>query len=133
MTPIRVEAQLTPEQLFKAIEQISPQDLDQLLTQVFTLWAQRQAPPLSALEKKLLRTINEGLPEKLRLPYEELIARRDAKTLTPEQHKELLRLTEEVEELQAKRVAAMVQLARRRNNSLGKLLEDLGLVSPADE
>jgi hypothetical protein len=133
MPTVRVEAQLSSEELLKAVQQLDPSALDQFLAQVFTLWAQRQVPALSALEKKLLRTINEGLPQKLRQPYEELIARRDAKTLTPEQHQELLRLTEEVEDVQAKRVAAMVQLARRRNRSLEQLLEDLGLVSPADE
>jgi hypothetical protein len=133
MPTVRVEAQLSSEELLKAVQQLDPSALDQFLAQVFTLWAQRQVPALSALEKKLLRTINEGLPQKLRQPYEELIARRDAKTLSPEQHKELLRLTEEVEDVQAKRVAAMVQLARRRNRSLEQLLEDLGLVSPADE
>jgi hypothetical protein len=133
MPTIRVEAQLSPDQLLRAVEQLNAQEFDAFLRQVITLWAQRQDPKLSAAEKKLLRKINEGLPEQVRQRYGELIVKRDAETLTPQEHKELLRLTDLAEERQAERVAALAQLARKRNAPLAKLMADLRIAAPGDD
>ncbi|MCI0457623.1 MAG: hypothetical protein L0Z62_11685 [Gemmataceae bacterium] len=133
MPTVQIQAQLSSEELLKAVQQLDLPDLEQFLAQVLTLWAQRQRPPLSAAEKKLLRKINEGLPEGLSRRFSELRAKREEETLTPDEHKELLRLIDEVERRQAERVAAMVELAGRRSVSLEKLMTDLGIAPPTDE
>src|SRR5438045_5908492 len=107
MQTVRVEANLSSEELLAAVHQLDLPILESFLAQVMTLWAQRQNPPLSAAEKKLLRKINEGLPESVRRRYDQLRAKQEEESLTPDEHKELLRLIDEVEQRQAERVAAM--------------------------
>jgi hypothetical protein len=131
MPTIRVAAQLSTEELLEAVDQLDRQELDQFVTQVFVLWAQRQKPKLSAGEKKLIDKIKAGIPDALHERYKELVAKRQAEKLTPDEHTELLSLTDQVEELQARRVEAMVELAHRRNTSLADLMKNLGLRSPA--
>jgi len=60
----------------------------------------------------------------------QLIAKRQAETLTPDEHKELLRLIEQSEKAEAARVEAMAQLARLRGVSLTTLMHDLGIKAP---
>ena len=122
--------QVSADDLFKAVEQLDSGELEQFLSQVFVLWAQRQRPKLSAAEKKLLQKASRGLPNDLRQKYNDLISKRQAETLTPADQNELLRLTDQVEALQAERVQAMLDLAQKRNSSLANLMEELGICSP---
>jgi len=75
----------------------------------------------------LLLAINRGLPAKLAERYRALSSRRRSETLTPEEHQELLKLTEEVERLQAERIKHLAELARLRGKPLGALMEELGV------
>ncbi|NEO96576.1 MAG: STAS/SEC14 domain-containing protein, partial [Moorea sp. SIO3G5] len=61
---------------------------------------------------------NQGLPPDLQNRYDELIQKRKMETLTPEQYRELLGLSDQVETIEAKRVEAMAELARLRQISL---------------
>jgi hypothetical protein len=83
-------------------------------------------------ETGLLRQINQGLPEQARGRYAELIRKRQDQTLTPEEHAELLRLTDQAEMLEASRAQALVQLARLQQKPLAAVLSDLGIPAPAD-
>ena len=83
-------------------------------------------------ETELLRQIKQGLPEHVRGRYEELIRRRQDQTLTPEEHAELLRLTDEAEMLEASRAQALVQLAQLRQKPVAAVMSDLGIPAPAD-
>jgi hypothetical protein len=64
--------------------------------------------------------------------YRELVVRRDARTLTPAEHTELIRLTDAVEGYQADRAAALAELAARRGQTLGELADALGLAPLGD-
>ncbi len=65
--------------------------------------------------------------------YYELMDKRRAGNLTPEEYRELLRLTDMAEEIQARRIQDLVELARLRGTSLSALMEELGLKpAPAD-
>ncbi|MFW0859217.1 MAG: hypothetical protein AAGB97_03420 [Dehalococcoidia bacterium] len=64
-------------------------------------------------EAKLLLKINEGFPPELRKRYNELIAKRRAESLTPDEYDELLCLTDEVESLEALRMEYLAELADR--------------------
>jgi hypothetical protein len=80
----------------------------------------------------LLQRINHGLPPEKRDRYQELIAKRQAQTLLPEEHQELLHLTDEAELADAERIAALVELARMRQVSLEELMRDPGLQPPGN-
>lgn len=125
MPTIQVEVQLSSEELLKAVEQLSPPDLEKFVSQVLVLQAQRKA------ESELLQKIHQSIPSDTQNYYDELIAKRQAETLTPEEHSELLHLTEQIEKLQAQRIEYLAELARLRGTSLTALMENLGIPMPA--
>lgn len=131
MSMIRVEAQVSAEQLLKAVEQLPPQELEAFVTQVLRLRAQREAPSLSVSESELLLKINQGIPSGLQNRFNELIAKRQALTLTEAEHAELIQLSDRIEQLDAERIASYAELARLRNQSLTEVMQDLGIQPPA--
>ncbi len=127
MTMIRVEAQLTSDELVKAVEQLDAPELEHFVARIIALQARRKAPSLSQTEAELLQGINQGLPADLQRRYGELIARRQAGQLEPDEHRELLRLTEQVEGIEARRADQLAALARQRGISLSHLVSELGI------
>jgi mRNA-degrading endonuclease toxin of MazEF toxin-antitoxin module len=83
-------------------------------------------------ETELLLRINRGLPVELRARYDALRSRLSAGTLDADEHADLLRLTDEIERMQADRVAALAEVARLRGQKLGDLMNDLGIHGPED-
>ncbi|MCI0477437.1 MAG: hypothetical protein L0Y55_14420 [Anaerolineales bacterium] len=130
MPVVQVEAQVPTDELLKAVGRLSQPDLEQFVSQVITLRAQRQAPGLPRAESELLLKINEGVPPDLQARYNELIAKRQAEALTPDEYQELLRLTQQAEKMQARRVEYLAELARLRGVTLTALMEDLGIRTP---
>lgn len=131
MPVIQLEAQLPPEKLLKAVEQLDAQELEEFASNVNALVAKRKAPSLATHEADLLLKINEGVPASVQQRYSELIALRQAETLTAEQYAELLRLTQQVEQIEAARIQNLSELARLRGMSLTALMESLGITTPA--
>jgi hypothetical protein len=123
---------MSREELLKAVEQLKPPDLERFVSEVIALRAHRQARGLTPSETELLLRINQGLPPELRQRWDELRDKREADKLTHQEYQELLRLTGLVEDLQAKRVKFMVELAQIRKKSLPELMQDLGLQAPAN-
>jgi hypothetical protein len=105
-------------------------ELEQFTSQVIALQAQRKARALPHSEAELLLKINQGLPIELRERYNELIEKRRAESLTSEEHGELLRLTREVEKIEAQRAKHLAQLAKIRKTTLPDLMKTLGLQTP---
>jgi hypothetical protein len=98
--------------------------------QVIALQARRKAPSLPRAESELLLKINEGVSPDIQQRYDELIARRRAEKLTPDEYDELLRLTGQVEAVNVQRVECLAELARLRNTTLTALMQDLGIQEP---
>jgi hypothetical protein len=132
MPTIQVEAHLSPRDLLNATEQLDAAEFQQFVADVLGLRARRQGPRLSATESELLSIVNRGLPEPISVRYRDLIAKRRQQTLAPE-HDELLRLTDQVEQLEAERLAALTALAQVRQTPLAALMADLGLGVPTHE
>ncbi|MBE9200953.1 STAS/SEC14 domain-containing protein [Nodularia sp. LEGE 04288] len=127
MPTMKVELQLSSEDLIKAVEQLSQADLKQFISQVIALQAQRTAPSLMQQESELLLKINQGISLDIQNYYNDLIAKREAETLTDEEYRELLSLTEQIEKQQAQRIEYLVELANLRGISLNALMESLGI------
>jgi hypothetical protein len=87
----------------------------------------KSAPRLSKRESELLLAINQGLPTEVARRYQTLVSRRRSGVLSPEEHQELLHLTDEAERLQAERIEHLAELARLRGKPLGALMEELGI------
>jgi len=127
MSTIKVQIQLSSEDLLKAVEQLSHEDLKIFISQVITLQAQRNTSHLNQRESELLLKINQIIPSDIQNNYNNLIAKRDSLTLTNNEHQELLRLTEEIELQEAQRVECLVELANLRGTSLNTLMDNLGI------
>jgi len=127
MSTVKVEIQLLSSELLKAVEQLNQSDLEQFVSQVIALQAQRKAASLPQAEAELLVKINQAIPLDIQQHYNELIAKREAETLTSDEHENLLRLTEQIEKLQAQRIEYLADLARIRGISLTALMENLGI------
>ena len=75
-------------------------------------------------EAQLLRTIQRQLspPEQTRLDY--LRQRNETETITPEEHRELLTYVNRIEQQDAERAAAIIQLAQLRQVDLEIVLAE---------
>jgi hypothetical protein len=82
---------------------------------------------LPAAESSLLERINEGLPDETWTRYEALKEKRDAETLTDAEHEELIRLSDEIEIWNARRLEAVAELAKLRGVPFPELVKQLGL------
>src|SRR5260370_29937360 len=121
---------MSTKEILKAVEQLKPSELDRFVSDVIALKAQRKAPRLTNAETDLLRQINQGLPPDLQKKWGQLVRKRDDRKLSPKEYRELIRLSDKIEELQANRVKSMVQLARIRKKSLDELIRQLGIQPP---
>ncbi|MDF5727649.1 MAG: STAS/SEC14 domain-containing protein [Rhizonema sp. PD38] len=131
MPVIQVEAQVSAEQLLKAVEQMQEQEFEAFVTQVLLLRAQREAPRLSSSESQLLLKINQGLDDQLQDRFNQLIAKRQALTITDAELEELIQLTDRIEQLDAERIQSLAELARLRQRSLTEVMQDLNIQPPA--
>lgn len=131
MPIVQVEARLSTDELLKAAGQLNQRELEQFAFQVIALRAQRQAPSLPQAEAELLLKINQGVSPEVQKRYDELIAKRRAESLTPNEYEELLHLAGQTEKLEARRMEHLAELARLRRISLTDLMGNLGIRSPA--
>jgi hypothetical protein len=128
MPTIPVTMELSSDELLKAVEQLSLPDLEQFAQQIFRLLARRRAPVLPRREAELLLNINQSaLPVNLQARCDALVAKRQEETLTPGEHEELIRLTDQLDELNVQRLEHLAELARLRQTSLPALMENLGI------
>jgi hypothetical protein len=133
MATLHIEAQLSSDDLLKAMEQLETPELERFVALLIDLKARRVAPSLSPRESELLAKINQGLPAPLADRYRNLIEKRRSFSLTEEELSELLRLTDDVELFDAKRVEYLSELARLRKISLPALMTQLGIQTPAND
>ena len=65
--------------------------------------------------------------------WQQLIDKRDDLTLTPAEHHELIRLTEDVERFDSERIEGLAELALLRGVPLQELMRQLGLQKTASQ
>jgi len=131
MPTIQVKAELTANELLLAVQQLGKKELEQFVYQVVNLRAKRAAPSLPQAEAELLKKINRGIPKDIRERYKVLIEKRRDEELTPKEYKELLKLSDEVEKIEAQRVEYLAEMAMLRQTSMADLMKSLGIQAPA--
>lgn len=101
---------------------------------VNALQARLQSNPMleKATESDLLQQINLGFSAETWAHYHALIAKRRAETLSPDEHADLIQLSDRLEKLNVNRIQALIQLANLRNQPLSNLMQALG-ISPNPE
>ena|ERR1700682_6134030 len=133
MPTIQIEANVTRTDLLRAAQQLPADELRAFVGDILGLQAQLHAPRLPARESELLLQVNQGLPAAVEARCRELISKRRNQTLSEKERGELVGLTEHVEQLQAKRAAALVEIAQLRQTTLVQLMHDLGIQAPVHE
>lgn len=93
----------------------------------------RESRSLPSAEAQLLQQINTGFDEEEWSLYRALIARRRVGTLQPDEQQELIRLTDRLEQANARRIGALAELAQIRQIDLDELMDELGIQSPGYE
>ena len=119
--------QIETEQLLNAALQLPPPELERFVAQLFMLKARQKAPNLSEREAELLMKINWGLPVTTQERLNKLIEKRRAETISAKELRELKKLTDRIEKLDAERLELLTELAALRNVPLRKLIKQLGL------
>ena len=132
MPVVQVNAELSFEQLVNAVVQLPQPEFQKLLHTVDKIHPLHEEHRLSSRESELLLKINQGLPPSVQRRYDELIDKRDARTLTPEEYQELLNMTDQVELSDAKRMEYVMELSGLREQPLSVLLDELG-ISPSTD
>ncbi len=131
MVTIPIEAEVSTEQLLRAVAQLPPQEFTAFVTHLLALRAQREGPHLSQVETVLLLQINESIAADARRRFEELVAKRQAETISSGELTELIGLTDDIERRDGQRLAALEALARLRRTLLVALMDSLGISTPA--
>jgi hypothetical protein len=118
------------EQTLHTLEHLPTEELDALVTHALKLRASRNAPHLSNDESRMLEQIHHAIPTDVQTRFADLLDKRDALTLTEDEYTELLRLTDVIENQEAKRVLLLGELARYRGVTLEQAMRDLGIRTP---
>lgn len=88
---------------------------------------QSKTARLSKAESELLQKINQSLSQVEWAKYRELIAKREAEIISPQELLELISISDQLEELNVKRIEHLTELAKIRAISLPALIKELGL------
>jgi hypothetical protein len=124
------ESPASTEQLLTAVARMPTTELNTFVAQILKLRAQREAPQLSSDESALLLRINQPISTDRQQRYDALIAKRQTETLSPEEHTELVNLTDHIEEQEADRADALAELARLRDTTITEVMDNLGITPP---
>ena len=127
MTTVQFKSEVSIEldQLLTGVAQLDTPDLEKLLIQIQQVLAHRQNHSLPALEIELLQKINQALPEEIQQKYNDLNAKMRSQTITPDEHQDLLKLIDVVEQADGDRLQNLIQLSQLRNISLPELMKQL--------
>jgi hypothetical protein len=120
---------MTQQDLLQAASQLGLQELREFSAQIAAIYQERQSAEATT-EEPLLAIVHRSLPPQTQQRWDELLEKRDAESLTTSEYKELLQLTEEVEDLNVQRIEAISQLAQKRGVDLRTMMRQLNLPEP---
>lgn len=120
---------ITISKLLKDVEQLETPILEEFLQKALTIRAKRLAPSLEKQEADLLKKINIGLSDVDIQRKAILLQKKDANTLTPEEHQELIEIVYESERLNVERIKNVALLATLRKTTPLELMQKLGLIN----
>jgi hypothetical protein len=122
-----VKPKITPGQVLENMAHLTARQLENVIQKAALLRLQKRKIVLSAPESDLLRVINRGLSSEKDARLEQLQQKLREERLTRREHAQLLRLTEELENLGVQRLKALLELAAIRRSSVPRLMREMGL------
>jgi hypothetical protein len=119
-----------PADLLEAAVALDPDRFERLVTGLLRVRAGRVAGTVRGGEAALLARINAGPSPDLWGEYHHLRDKHQRGVLSAAEYTELIRLTDVVEQYQADRAAALVELAAVRGEPLDQVVHALGIPRP---
>jgi hypothetical protein len=121
-----IQVPLPFDLLLHNLAQLSNQELAQLAQDAIRLQAQRRAPSLSKAETELLLQISRQLiPADVLQRCRALTIKQRTQGVTAEEQAELVLLVDRIEEVNAARLTALIELASLRQIPLEMLMDQL--------
>ncbi len=124
-----VHLEVTTENLLNAVAQMPEGEFNRFVEQAKQLRINRKESKLSSQEVDLIHKINTIYSAEKRRRYNELYEKFKQEKLTAKEHQELMKLSNEFELLNAKRLEYLGELAEIRGQSLKAVIKDLGMKS----
>src|SRR2546421_226860 len=109
---------VAPSQILDEMARLTTGQLETVIRKAAILRLQKQRRVMPVLESDLLQTISHGLSPDKNLRLEQLEQKLRDETITQSERRELLRLTNELERLAARRLKALIDLAALRKTSV---------------
>ncbi len=113
-------------ELLQKAEQLPPTEFETFFSSMLKINAGRKADSLSEGELELLEKINQPFSATKWARFQLLEEKRSLRTLSPDEHGELLELVKQVEKFDLNRMESVAQLAILRKVPLGDLMQSLG-------
>lgn len=131
MSMMEVKVKFNSTDLLQAAEQLSSEELNDVVQTLLALKARRQTTTATASETELLQKINQAsLSPDQQTQYLTLLEKRQNEMLSAAELDELQQLTQQYEALNVERLTFLQELAQLRGLTLSALLTDLGLDQP---
>lgn len=129
MVTVEVPTRLTMDDLLAAVEKLPNPALVEFGWRVRALQTKRGLPAVETEDEgALLQVIaDQRLPEADRKRLAWLREKSEDETLTSEEHAELLRYVQRVEQLDLTRIEALIELAQKRGVTLREVMQQLGI------
>lgn len=124
-----VRLEVTTENLLNAVAQMPDGEFERFVERAKQLRNRRKERKFSPAEVDLIHKINTIYSAEKRRRYNELYDKFQQEQTTAREHRELLKLNDEFETLNAQRLELLGELAKLRGKSLRAVLKDLGMKS----
>ena len=118
--------------LFQEVERLDNRSLDTFIDNILLLRTQRKTSDKQKEEAALLQKINKSLSIKQIERFRTLNEKRLNDNITEQEYAELGILVEKIEKLNVTRLKYLITLAQLRNTSVTELMNQLGIINPAN-
>jgi hypothetical protein len=122
----KVQLELDMNEVLQGLSELQSDEFEAFVSKALSLQAQRKAPHLTKDETALLEKINVRLSKDEYARLEHLNRKLHDETLTNAEHKELMELTERLEQQDVERMNAVIELAALRGGRLEDMINQLG-------
>ncbi|WP_413174402.1 STAS/SEC14 domain-containing protein [Anabaena azotica] len=126
MSLVKLEVQLSSEELLKVVDQLHQPELEKFVSQIIILHTQKKSANLLKDEVGFLLDNQHSMSSNTQNYYNQFLSKSTEENLTHEEYRELLRLSEQIDQLQAHRLEYLADLANLHGVSLMALMQNLG-------
>lgn len=129
MVTVEIPTRLTMDDLLAAVDKLPNQALLEFGWRVRAIQTKRGLPLVEAEDEQVLLQViaDQRLPESEQKRLALLRQKSDDEILTPEEHAELLRYVQRVEQQDLTRLEALIELAQKRGITLHEVMHQVGI------